>query len=420
MRSTLAVVSAALVVTTTTAAAQTGGDSPPPSVNDLKAPNTAAVTLLGTSPTSIERPDSPKAFVVNVISQLAKDDGLPQNYAVQLAPYWMRWHPRLTFDSYANPTVLQQIARSFAVSLATADWTSGEGRSEQDLGSRAALGLSTVPLQGALDPEVDRLRARLTKTLTDLLRALKNIESGPRIEALRAHRKALAAALDKETDPARIVQRSRELDDADAALKAIVAESEAEIARLQEQSRRLAASINTLDTDRYGPRLAVAAAWSWGVPEDVLQDARRDRMAVWVTPSYRLRLGPRSDGQEDEEEEAAAVTGLEPGALEVIGVARFLNDRADGSANAWDVGARVVWQIRREVALSTEVVRRTWDGDERTDSLRAAGLFEARIGDNAYFFAAFGRDYDEPETRSTLLSTVGLNFGFGRKPLLTF
>src|SRR6188768_264369 len=106
---------ALLTVRTHPAGAQT-------TVDDLRSPSTAAVTILGTSPTAIERPDTPRALVFNLASSVADAGGIPQNYAMQVAPYWLRSHPDLLFSTYVRPTVAHSMKRSFAVSVATADW----------------------------------------------------------------------------------------------------------------------------------------------------------------------------------------------------------------------------------------------------------------------------------------------------------
>src|SRR5581483_12283226 len=95
------------------------------SADDLKAPSTPAVAVLGTAPTTVERPDSPRALVFNLAASVSDAGGVPQNYAAQVAPYWMRSHPDLLFHSYISPSIGESAVRSFAISVATADWRIG-------------------------------------------------------------------------------------------------------------------------------------------------------------------------------------------------------------------------------------------------------------------------------------------------------
>jgi len=79
----------------------------------------------------------------------------------------------------------------------------------------------------------------------------------------------------------------------------------------------------------------------------------------------------------------------------------------------------VVWEITSAIADSGEVVRRWWQAASASDnSVRAVGVFEARLGDKAYLFTSFGRDFTDAERERTLVSIVGLNVGFGEKPTL--
>ena len=62
-----------------------GGDAQAPpvlSAEDLKTPSTPAATILGSSPTTIERPDNPRGLIFSIASSVASSGGVPQDYAV--------------------------------------------------------------------------------------------------------------------------------------------------------------------------------------------------------------------------------------------------------------------------------------------------------------------------------------------------
>jgi hypothetical protein len=394
-RRTLAAAFAIALLTAAPADAQTDL----PELDDLKAPSTPAVIILDASPASIERPDNPRAFIVNLASRIAADGGTPSNYGVAFTPYWMRWQPRLTYESYARPTLAQRIARTFSVSLASADWTTGEGTAKQDLGSRLALGFGAVPYQGAIDATVFELKSQLEANLLALARALQARDGAPLVVAMKARRDERAARLRAAATPDELEAAARAFNESDAALKALVAALDKDVETLQAERAELAAKIQTLDTNRYGARLAIAGAWSWAIKDDVLADATRDRRAIWITPSYRSR------------------------ALELIGVARYLREpdaAPDAVVGAWDIGSRLVWQMRGDLAISGEAVKRMWRSATRTGTHRLTAVFEAKLGKGSYLFAAFGRDYEKKGTRSTLVSLVGVNIGLGTKPIVSF
>ncbi len=424
------------------AAAQTIEQDATPRLEDLRAPSTPAVVVLGTSPTSIERPDNPKAFIVNLATRIATDDGVPTNYGVAVTPYWMRWHPRLTFDSYAKPTFVQGVVRTLSLSLASSDWIVGQGTSKQDFGSRIAVGLSSVLYQGRVNPRIFELRADLEENLRALIRAMENRQKAPPLGAMMARRKELEAKLNQATEPDDIVKAFAALTDLELALKALIAAQDRGITALHAERRKLATEIGALDSNRNGARVGVAAAWSWSIPNDVLADGTSDRQAVWITPSYRwsLATGEANDEESEDDQEVVEenefgvpqpvapvsttpVSGLESGAAEIVGAVRYLEEPeavTAQSTSGWDFGTRLVWQIRNEIAVSGEVVKRVWRSDTISDTYRVAAIFEARLGQSAYVFAAFGRDYEEKGTRSTLVSLVGINIGVGSKPVLTY
>jgi hypothetical protein len=417
---------------------QAAGQSP--EIDDLKAPSTSAATLLGTSPTSIERPDNPKAVIVSLVSQVAKNGGVPNDYAFALTPYWMRWNPQLTFDSYARPTIGQRLVRTFNFSLASSDWTSGAGAAKLDLGSRIALGVSTVAFEGGMDDKVFTVKKELEGTLEELRKALAARVTAPMIVAMRARRKAASDRVAAATTPELVEEATRDFNTADQALKMLTGAADRAVTTLQAKRRMLAGQIRELDTQRYGPRLGIAAAWAWGVPDDSFDDANHDGHAVWVTPSYRWKLAKTNEEDEEEDQdvvveeddlgveqpdtsaESSPASGLDPGVIELVGVARLLAERdavTREMTDGWDVGARLIWQISGDLAVSGEFVKRLWNSDATEDTQRAVALVEARLGKSAYVFASFGRDFEKKGERTNLVSLVGIKIGVGAKPLLT-
>jgi hypothetical protein len=49
---------------------------------DLRPPASPVFALLGTTPASIERPQTPRALALNLISAVREEEGLPRNYAL--------------------------------------------------------------------------------------------------------------------------------------------------------------------------------------------------------------------------------------------------------------------------------------------------------------------------------------------------
>lgn len=391
----------------TTASAQA---PTPPSVlgaEDLKTPSTPAATILGSSPTTIERPDNPRGLIFSIASSVASSGGVPQDYAVQVAPYWMRSHPMLMFDSYINPTIGQSLLRSFAISVATADWTGGSG-GVTDLGSRLAIGTSAVILSGRVDPKLTELRDAIVKSDGALILLLRARDNDPRLKGLNTRLTDLKARLASETDPTNLVEVWRAINETTSTIEAVTLDWNRKIASLEQTVKDMTAQIETMNVERFGLRLMAAAAWSIQISNDVFADTSAERAGFWATPSYRMRLVPG----------AGSDPGARPRFVDALGVVRFLRHRVDDTT-AWDIGGRVVWEATDSVSLSAEAVQRMWSADSLTEnSLRAVGSFEVKLADRASLFATFGRDFTEAEVERNLVSIVGLKLGFGEKPVL--
>ena len=261
------------------------------SAEDLKTPSTPAATILGSSPTTIERPDNPRGLIFSIASSVASSGGVPQDYAVQVAPYWMRSHPSLMFDSYVNPTIGQRLLRTFAISVATADWTGGTSGAT-DLGSRLAIGTNAVILSGRVNTKLTELRDQIVKSDGDLILLLRARDNDPRLKGLNTRLSDLKGQLASETDPAKLVEIWRAIDETTSTVAAVTLDWNRKVGALEQAVKDMTAEIETMNVERFGFRLVAAAAWSLQIPNDVFTDARAERAGFWATPSYRMRFMP--------------------------------------------------------------------------------------------------------------------------------
>src|SRR5690349_2722614 len=58
-------------------------------LKDLNIPNSPAFTLLDYSPVVIDRPGTIRAVNASFVSVLGQSDGLPKNFAIEIAPFWL-------------------------------------------------------------------------------------------------------------------------------------------------------------------------------------------------------------------------------------------------------------------------------------------------------------------------------------------
>jgi hypothetical protein len=377
---------------TATAGAQRVPAAPAPgeprvTPEDLRAPVSPVFALLGTTPASIERPQTPRALTMNLISAVSDGEGLPKNYALEIAPYWTTYHPDLSFDDYYNAGVRQTIAQTFAVSVAT---TPLRGAVPVD-GTRLGAGFRTQLRAGAAHPQLAAAHEELISI------DVRIAEASDAIPALRQR------AFD-----ARRAGRIAEADQLDKEVVAAEAAAVRQTADLRRQAAATAKRVADLDRNRVGFQLAVAGAFVWDFPSDRFEERELSHWGMWITPVYRF-LACRGD---------SAVSCVS--SLDVMAAVRFLADRR-GTADdqTWDLGGRLLWQLNPELALSLETLRRGGTSvslDE--DSSRTVGTIEYRLNEDMVLYGSFGKDFrDRPDAR-TLVSIVGVNFGFGRKPIV--
>jgi hypothetical protein len=159
----LTLASASACLLSSTSRAQAADDDATPSLNSLLTPDSPAFVILGVSPTTIQRPTTPKAVATSLLSAFSSHGRtLVPNYALEVAPYWLASHPQLSWDalaknSFSNP--LQTLTISVATSGpgSPSDETTnatGAPSSSSSAAPRAALGLRSTLVKGEPDQQL--------------------------------------------------------------------------------------------------------------------------------------------------------------------------------------------------------------------------------------------------------------------------
>ena len=360
-------------------------------ISELSAPTSPAFVLLGVAPASVDRPDSSKALVVNAFSELAESDGVPQDYAIEVTPFWMKSNRTLSFTEYQNPG-LAALWQQLRISVATAPMRGAEA-SADPLGTKLAVGFNTKIFNGRPNPTMASALTALFAENTRLLAADRELESIE--ETLETRREELEG----------LTENARRAD-----LIAIIGENEKTLAKKQAEIdgieggiMRRSLEVQALDAERVGFFLAVAGGQVWDFVSDDTRNASANRRGLWVTPAYRV---------------LRCATGCEA-SFDFIGVARMLKD-PDIDAMI-DVGGRLVWRVNTRFSTSFELLRRrapdTVGANEESvqNSNRTAGLLEYRIQDDLVLFGTFGQDFEKASGAKPLVTLLGLNFGFGQR-----
>jgi len=360
-----------LFVSATGAIAQDGRVT----IDDLTAPQSPAFILLGVSPANVERPETPKALALNLVDQVTTSNGLPRNYALSVAPYWLASHPSLTFGKYQNPNIKQSILQTFLVSVGTVP-IAGATSSADPLGTKIGLGVRTAIVNGRANPLVEREVKKVEPILDDVLDLLEKESE-------------LEDTLAKNPKDAKAAQE--------------LATVQKNLVEARARTVPLALRIQALDAERVGFFLTIAGGQVWSVLDDDIDSAKSEKRGIWVTPSYRWRGCADTENCES--------------SFDAIGVFRTLKEPSKDAVV--DFGARAIWKATKEFSVSLEALRRN-QGETAVegDSNRTVGLLEYRIRQDLILFGSFGQDFKELTGKKPLVSLLGLNLGFGKKAII--
>lgn len=358
------------------AIAKPGWAQTPATINDLSAPTSPAFVLLGVSPAAVERPENPKVFIINALNRMSSGDaGFPKDFALEVAPYWMRSHSNLTFGEYQSPSIGQSIMQTVSISIGTAP-IPGAAKTSDPLGTKLAIGFTTRLWNGRPNPYLETKIADLEAASDVALDLL-----------------AEQAQLPKDEVTARLTLQAK----IDAA---------------RAKTTVQALEIQALDAQRIGFFLTVSGGQTWDFFADEVGNAAARRRGVWVTPAYRLRACGKVE----------KTTKCES-SFDGIAVFRVLKE-TDQDASV-DLGFKTAWRATREFGLSFEALHRNAPAktsavsmDSTEDSNRFAGLVEYRIKDDLVVYGSFGQDFKKATGAKPLITMMGLNIGFGSKPVV--
>jgi hypothetical protein len=361
-----ATVAAAALLSAAPAAAQ---DADSLYLAPMRAPASPAFVILGIALAAVERPATPQAFALGLVAAEGGSGLLPQNYAVEVAPYWMGPRRTLTWAQVERPGVAGAIAQSFTVSLATA---TGAGTQPEDSLTRVGIGFRVMPVAGQVSPAAHHLAAGLQQRLDARSR--------------------------------RVVQQMRaEVAGDTAGVAAIQAWLLADSAVTADLGSQLADAMRA----RVGLIVEVAAALSAGFAGNDFNAGAVDGRGAWATVTYAMPDQP----------------------LDLIAVARWLNlNPVVGPAqDALELGGRGILRAG-PMAGSVEFVRRQAsalaalpsDGGGLASGNRLVGILEYRATPDLFVGFTFGQDHPVAGRDVTpLVARLGVNFAWGKRPLIT-
>ncbi|HET6764260.1 MAG TPA: hypothetical protein VFH27_11330 [Longimicrobiaceae bacterium] len=375
---------AALLLAAATAAPCQGADLP--ALNSLRPTASPAFVLLGVSPTEVTRPTSMPDLGLDVASVARTFSSVPQNYALEASPFWLRGHSGLSWQNDTTRSIGQSVARTLGISVATAE--TGTALVPR---TGVAFGLRTMLLSGHIPAAVRDTLARLGTYLASEgalferyaapQRALDDAWASAelaRIGTLPATDKPAALRAFQEANEARKAQR-----------RAIVEQNAAYRSEVAAGRKRF----DGFAMRREGAMLEVAAGSTWDFAGRDWQTGQLGRAGVWATYSC----------------EGCVLAGGAP--VTPLVLVRYTHARSD-DANVLDAGGRLILSGGR-YDLSAEGVARSFLGKDTPTLYRVAGIFDYQVQQNLWLLASFGRDY-QTAAQGSLVAQLGLKFNFAQ------
>ena len=410
-----------------------------PEFDKIRTPDSPAFTLLGVSPTQIERPNTPKELVVALGAFVSKDSlTIPEKLALEFSPYWIWSHPRLTLADYGR-TDWRNIYRNLTISVGTSTTTEAEidamtGMPVQVSNTDLAVGFRThlyqqeqrKPCAGRVEglreklldvtnrtsldlseAETERIEAELVdwNVLRDLL--VKAVPLTPEEKAAVARVAADPAEQAKTT--AAIVEARRKviskgeftrawkqsLDVAklQAVLQArkeqLVASAKDELAQMDELFVKCAG----LEAARHGLLWDLAGAGAGRFPDASVAARQWLAWALWTSVAWEVESGS------------------------VVALGRYQRNKTAGAWDGFaDAGLRLLVS-RKRYALSLEGIGR-WHVQnaapgEKAGYYRLALAADYMVYDGSWLSVGFGKDFTASDAGS-LFTLANLKWGFGK------
>jgi hypothetical protein len=340
-------------------------------IDELKTPTSPAFVLIGTSPTEVERPTTPQDLAISVYNSIKDAGGLPRDFALEVAPYWLFAHSTLKYREYAYPALLPQIGYNATLSLATASSPANVSAGYTDLGvgvrTHVFIATSSKTDKDIKDQEDALAKAhKVTLNAEDLKTehcAEKPTEG--RCPGLLAEQQALGNMTPAE---------------AEEALKATALKLREALASREGVVISLAGALSG--------RTMAGEKLSWKKPT---------KAAGWLNVGYLF-------GQAD-----------------LLGVARYTRVTEMEPLGFLDLGARASWSWKRYSLFAEGLhrfVQRKPTGSTIESSNRFTGTLEVALTEGVFLSATAGQDVATEDRPSGLLTLLGLSFQASRERTL--
>lgn len=343
-------------------------------LKDLEIPNSPGFILLDKTPTTIERPNSTKAFMLSALNSFTDNNGIPKNYAVDFTPFWFFKHPKMTSYKYMGYNKVkdrQNIFKDFKkVSISFAFLTTTDSATKNQI-NNLSLGLRTNLLSVRSKKDIEDYKEANTK----LIGELKKIDSVIKL-----------IPFPNPSDP--INKYLEEKKAYDEKLTNYLTQKE-----LEEKD------INNDLSDILKRRAVFAIDGAIGYNNFFLDNnyssSHFGRFGAWLTVNYSQIL---------------ETNGNDKNYLNIYALGRYLSDGTKMENNKYvlqnfyDFGGKLELEFKN-ISIAYEYIYRI---NDKKSTFRSNGILKYKISDQVFLNGAFGKNFGY---NNNLISLLGLNWG---------
>ncbi len=368
------------------------------SIDLLKVPSSPAYVLLGNETSSIPSPLTGTDLVVTILNQTENLTTIPKNFAIDFLPYWVFFGKKITYESYEDNKLLDNLLQSLSISIATKSNTNSESKENTNLESNpeprsVSLGIRFSLLRGDVSEEyegqIEAIKGILENNFHDDLKEFitEKIKDDPELKKL--NERFLNAPNKDEIQDEIEDKKTKRIEEIKLPyLRSFLKEKHDEIQVLKK-------AISNLEFKREGLKIDLAGGFVMDFPGNTFDEGEVNRWGLWMTIGY----------------EGKALKNWS-----TLGVLRYLSNDSEGLKNhSFDIGGRIIYDINKKFLLSGEALYRKYNEHEvDTNQWRAVLLLEYALAKNKALVFTFGRDFEGNEN-GNLISMLSLKLGFGSK-----
>ena len=345
-------------------------------LEDLQMPASPAFVLLDVAPSSIERPTTIKAFTTSLVNNITETNGIPENYAVDFAPYWFFRHKNLTAMKYwgfnhigdqYRETPFSQMRYGSLSMASVRSQIPVDTLAELQYVNNIAFGFRTCLFQIRGASAIDEL-VKLNKKYKD---RLKEIADNPLIPG---------------SELANVIAGDEDLLNTINDIRSVLARK----------------PVFAID-------LAASGAWSFGNSD--FNSISINRYGLWLILSYSQSLNKKEKTIKENYLSLYATT-------RILSDHKFLNEEGNiSTVQMMDAGGKAELELGR-FSIAYEYLARLNLTNSGQQSFRSSGTISYRASEQFLITAAFGKNFG---SLNNLISQIGIQWGLtGKNQEVTF